>query len=412
MAVLPDIDQLFNIYDFHVAARQKLLHLNKDDKTDEKKKRKDTDAYNFYQTGVLDEMTLRENKRIFSKIWLRPRILVGINKCDEIDTSIELFGGDIKCSLPLYISASTRNNLAHKNGEIEIIGAAYNKDVIYMIPSASSIPFGDIIKNRVDKDQKLWFQLYTINSNKDKEKKYVIDKLNNAHSAGIKIICITVDSPSYLKRERYFKVAGNEWMAKFQPDLLNPAQDWKYIEWIIDNYCKKHGHKILLKGVQHGQDVLKAYNFSDHIVGVILSNHGGRQGSYARSGLEILIEAIDILNQNNIYLSDSNERKFDIFIDGGIRRGTDIFKALCLGAKMVGIGRPAIFGLTCYGQKGVERIIDIFRDELITCMQMMGVNSIKQIERNMIVYKTKNFHHTLVPNNHGHSTTYTCLPKL
>lgn len=396
---IPDIDQLFNIYDFHLAAKQKLLQLNKND------------ALNFYETGVLDEITLRENERIFSKIWFRPRVLIGFNKSNPIDTSIEYFGR--KSSIPLYISASTRNNLANKNGEIDIIRAAYNQDIIYMIPSASSIPFKDIIKNRIDKNQKLWFQLYTINSQKDKLKKYVINKLNDAISAGIKIICITVDSPSYLKRERYFKLPGNEWMAKFQPDLLNSSLDWSYIQWIIDNYCKKYKMKILLKGIQNGYDVLKAYNFSDDIIGVILSNHGGRQGSFTCSSLEILIETSHILKEHNIYLGDNNnDKQFDIFLDGGIRRGSDIFKCLCLGAKMVGIGRPAIFGLTCYGQQGVERIINIFRNELIQCMQMMGVNSIKQLKRNMIIYKTKNFHHNFVSENHARSSTYTPLPKL
>ena len=407
---IPDIDQLFNVYDFHSAAMQKMLHSNSNN-PDDKKKRKNKDAYNFYVTGVLDEVTLRENQRIYSKIWLRPRILVGVKKKRFMDTSIQLFGG--KSDLPFYITATTRSNLANINGEIEIMKAAYNKNAIYMIPSGTSLPHNDVIKyinTNHDKTNLLWYQLYTMNASKAKYKQYVKDKLDAAMSAGIKVICLTVDSPSYIKRERYLKVPGNEWMANLQPDILNPYQDWALVADIVKNYVKKYGVKLFLKGVGCGEDCLKAYYF-EGVSGVILSNHGGRQGEYTRSSIEVLIECMDMMKKNNIYLNNV-DNQFEIFVDGGIRRGTDIFKALCLGAKMVGIGRPIIYGLMTYGQEGVERIIEIFKNELILCMQMMGVNRIQDIRRNMVVYKQNNFHKTFVSSNHQRSSTYSPLPKL
>eukprot|EP01084_Bolivina_argentea_P253315 425465_1 len=401
---IPSIAELFNIYDFHAVARKKLLH----SKSNKHNNRKNEDAYNFYITGVLGEHTLRENQRIFSQIWLRPRILVGVSKKRYMDTSTEIFGGIIKSPLPLYISASTRSNLAHPNGEIEIIKAAKNKQIVYMIPAASSIPFDDIMKHK-DTTQIVWYQFYTMNAKKDKYKKYVTEKLNAAVLKGIKTICLTVDSPAYSKRERYFKLPGNEWMVNMQPALLNPSMDWLLVEWIVNNYCKKYNIQLILKGIGCGEDVLKAYTF-DGVNGVILSNHGGRQGEFVRSSIEVLIESVKILNENNIYLNGNDS--FEIFVDGGIRRGTDIFKALCLGASMVGISRPIIYGLICFGQDGIEKVIDIFRNELLLCMQMMGVNSIKEIRRNMVVYNENKFHCNFVPKHEQQHSTYSPFHKL
>ena len=196
-------------------------------------------------------------------------------------------------------------------------------------------------------------------------------------------------------------------MSNLQPLLLNPSMDWNYIKWIIDNYCKKYNIKLLLKGIGCSEDVLKAY-YLNGVSGVILSNHGGRQLEYSRSSIEVLIETVKLLNKNNIYLS-SLDNDFEIFIDGGIRRGTDIFKALCLGAKCVGIGRPIIYGLACYGKIGVKKIINILKNELIVCMQMMGVNSIKQIKKNMKTYKTDCFHSNFTPINNMNNSTYSPL---
>eukprot|EP01083_Nonionella_stella_P303566 1051352_1 len=403
---IPSINELLNIYDFHNAMRRKLLRQKSAQMDNDRKK--DKDAYNFYMTGVLDEYTLRENERIYGSMWLRPRILsIQINDKQPTNTRIALFGGKTKCALPIYISATSRSNLVHKRGEIEILKAAYSKDIIYMIPSLSSIPLEDVFKSK--RDQSIWFQLYTFNSNHDPYKHYIKNKLETAVTNGIKTIVLTVDSPSYLKRERYLKVGDNYWMTNIQPTLLNPCMDWLFVEWIVDNYCKKYELQLLLKGIGSGEDALKAYHL-DCVAGVILSNHGGRQGECVRSSIEVLIETMAIFNQNNINIQ--NEDGFEIFVDGGIRRGTDIFKALCLGASAVGIGRPVIYGLACYGQTGVEKIIDIFRDELISCMQRMGVTNIKQIKRNMVCYKQRNFHSGMVPRNESRYNTYSRTPKL
>ena len=145
---IPPLNELINVYDFQSAAKHKLL----ESKPNTKESNKDKDAFIFYETGVFDECTLRENQQIYSRIWLRPRILIGVNKKRHIDTNIELFNGLIKTSVPFYISATTRSNLCNKNGEIDIVKAAYNENIAYMLPAASSIPFNKIIKN-VNKTQ-------------------------------------------------------------------------------------------------------------------------------------------------------------------------------------------------------------------------------------------------------------------
>ena len=144
-----------------------------------------------------------------------------------------------------------------------------------------------------------------------------------------------------------------------------------------------------MKAVEYGIDA------------IVLSNHGGRQLDYGRSGIEILVEVMNFLDANSM------RGRIEVWVDGGFRRGTDVFKALALGATCVGIGRPFLFGLACYGQQGVEKIAKIFKNELKTCMQMMGTSSLKDIKKNMLVYKNIDDHITAAPQNLNALNTYT-----
>jgi len=136
----------------------------------------------------------------------------------------------------------------------------------------------------------------------------------------------------------------------------------------------------MLKGVQTAEDAVQAAKSG--VRGIVLSNHGGRQMDYCRSSIEILEEVTDALRAASVDMS-----KFEVFIDGGLRRGADIFKALALGAKAVGIGKPAIYALCAFGKEGVSRLVDQLHLEFATTMRLMGTNTIADIKREMVITK-------------------------
>ena len=194
---IPPIEQLLNIYDFQHAAKIKLLHpSNHKDKT-----KPIEEAHSYYETGVMDEFTLQENQRAFARFWLRPRILVGVKHTTNIDTTITLLNSKQKSSLPIFISSTARAD--YDAGEIIMMKAAYNQNIIYMIPSDLSCPFDQLIAHKSE-HQTIWTQFYAPN------KKYVDEYLTKAITNGINTICLTVDSPAHNKRERYLRVPGNE----------------------------------------------------------------------------------------------------------------------------------------------------------------------------------------------------------
>jgi L-lactate dehydrogenase (cytochrome) len=214
----------------------------------------------------------------------------------------------------------------------------------------------DEIVDAAEEGQVQWMQLYV---NKDREitKRYV----QHAEKRGVKGLFITVDAPQLGRREKDMRSKYDEGAAKVQTDeksvdrsqgaaraissFIDPGLCWDDIEW-FKSITKM---PIILKGVQRGDDVLKAVEYG--LQGVVLSNHGGRQLDYARSGIEILVEAMDALKKKGW------QDKLEVYVDGGVRRATDIIKAVCLGAKGVGIGRPFLYAMSSYGQQGVERAL-------------------------------------------------------
>lgn len=156
---------------------------------------------------------------------------------------------------------------------------------------------------------------------------------------------------------------------------------------------------MILKGVQTAEDAVLAYEHG--VEGIVLSNHGGRQLDFSRSALEILPEVRRALLERG-----ANLDRFEIYIDGGIRRGTDIIKALAMGAKAVGLGRPMLYAMSSYGQAGVESAINILREELEMSMRLLGVNSIDQINHTHINYSQLSIHPAQSPKQHLDSGLY------
>jgi L-lactate dehydrogenase (cytochrome) len=200
---------------------------------------------------------------------------------------------------------------------------------------------------------------------------------------------ITVDAPQLGRREKdmrsKFSDTGSNVQASSGDDVdrtqgaaraissfIDPSLNWKDIPWFL-SITKM---PIILKGVQRVEDVLRAIDAGVH--GVVLSNHGGRQLDTARSGIEILAEVMPVLRAQGL------ENALEIYIDGGVRRATDIIKALCLGARGVGIGRPFLYAMSAYGVAGVDRAMQLLKDEMEMNMRLIGAASIAELKPSMV----------------------------
>jgi L-lactate dehydrogenase (cytochrome) len=230
--------------------------------------------------------------------------------------------------------------------------------------------------------QTQWFQLYV-----NRDRAVTKDLLQRAEAGGCKAVFVTVDAPQLGRRERDMRfkapqkshvqegeqVDTSRGTAKALSSFIDPSLAWSDIEWIA-GVTKL---PVCLKGIQSGKDAVLATKRGAKAI--VLSNHGGRQLDYARSGLEVLIEVMAALRETGL------DRQITVFVDGGIRRGTDIFKCLALGANGVGIGRPVLHGLAAYGEAGVVKTITMLRDEFATCLMMMGCPAVADIKEEMVV---------------------------
>lgn len=380
-ALKPLLSQCYNLLDFEAVARRVMK------KT----------AWGYYSSAADDEITLRENHSAFHRIWFRPQVLVDV---EHIDFSTTMLGD--KTSVPFYVTATALGKLGHPEGEVVLTRAAKTHDVIQMIPTLASCSFDEIVDARAG-DQVQWLQLYV---NKDREITRKI--VQHAERRGCKGLFITVDAPMLGRREKdmrsKFEEQGSSVQSGTKTDtsqgaaraissFIDPSLSWKDIPW-FQGITKM---PIILKGVQRVEDVLRAAQLG--VAGVVLSNHGGRQLDFAPSGVEVLAEAMPALRRHG--LAD----KLEVFVDGGVRRASDILKCLCLGATGVGIGRPFLYAMSGYGQDGVERAMDLLKDELEMNMRLIGAASIKDLNPSMVDTRSL-FVHTATPADNLSHTVY------
>ena len=299
-------------------------------------------AWAYYSSGADDEITMRENHSAYHKIWFRPKVLVDV---ENVDISTTMLG--TKVDIPFYVTATALGKLGNPEGEVLLTKGAHKHNVVQMIPTLASCSFDEIVDARQD-DQVQWLQLY-VNKDRNITKRIV----QHAEKRGCKGLFITVDAPQLGRREKDMRskfddtgssvqggddnVDRSQGAARAISSFIDPSLSWKDIPWFL-SITKM---PIILKGVQRVEDVLRAIDAGVH--GVVLSNHGGRQLDFARSGIEVLSEVMPVLRERNL------QDKLAIFVDGGVRRATDIIKALCLGATGVGVGRPFLFAMSAYG---------------------------------------------------------------
>lgn len=350
-----------NISDFEHIAKEKLTKM----------------AYDYYSSGADDEITLRENCDAYKKIFLKYRVLVDVSKRD---LSTEVFGQ--KISMPLMIAPTAFHKMAHTEGEAAVARASGAADTIMILSTLSNSDVEEVVKAS---SGSIWFQLYVY-----KEREVTREIILRAESAGCKAIVLTVDAPVLGTRERdvrnkfnlpeglYVKnllPAGKEnipelndsGLSAYVQQHLDPSLSWKDIEW-LKSITKL---PLIIKGIACKEDALLCVNHGAD--GIVVSNHGGRQLDTCRATIDVLPE-----------VAEAVQGKTEIFLDGGIRRGTDIIKALALGAKAVLVGRPVIWGLAADGEEGVRTVLEIFRKELDVAMALCGVDTVSKINKSLI----------------------------
>lgn len=347
---LPPLSTCLSLYDFESIAKARMSN----------------QAWAYYSSGADDEISMRENRSAFQRLWFRPRVLRDVSR---IDFSTSLLG--LSTSMPIYITATALGRLGHPDGEKNLTRAAGRHDIIQMIPTLASCSFEEIVQARKP-NQFQWLQLY-VNSDRTKTEAMV----RRAEESGVKGLFITVDAPQLGRREKdmrlKFETLGSDVQEGSKSDIdksqgaaraissfIDSSLSWTDIPWF------KHITKmpIILKGIQTWEDAVLARQAG--LNGIVLSNHGGRQLDFARSGIEVLVEVVEELKKRKLW----NPDEFEIYVDGGVRRSGDILKAICLGAKAVGIGRPFLYAYSAYGVDGVERAIQILKDELEMNMRL------------------------------------------
>ncbi|EEF33207.1 (S)-2-hydroxy-acid oxidase, putative [Ricinus communis] len=341
--------------------------------------------YDYYTGGAEDQHTLKENEEAFKRITFRPRILVGVS---SIEMSTTILGYTV--SAPIMIAPTAMHKLAHPEGEVATARAAAASDTIMVVSSSASCSLKEVAASC---NAVRFFQLYVY-----KRRDMATILVQRAECNGYKAIILTADSPRFGRREADIKnkmiVPQRKNVEVFLPPKVVPENGsgyeayanqhidsslcWKDIEWLksITNL------PILIKGVLTREDAVKAMEIG--VAGIIVSNHGARQLDYTPATISVLEEVVQAVGE-----------KVPVLLDGGIRRGTDVFKALALGAQAVLVGRPVIYGLAVKGEDGVRQVMKMLKDELEITMALSGCATLKDITRSHVRTERERLHSML-----------------
>lgn len=363
-------------------------------------------AYIYASTSANTGLSMKGNLDDWGRISFRPRVMRNVG---DVDMQRSILGQ--KSPYPFYISPMGTLGALHPNGEPEIVKGGVRKGCHVVVSTASTKSCETIMESYIAEQKsinsptKLFFQYYM-----PVDRERAIDLLRRVKKLGYKGLWITVDTPVLGKRtadrilqaEEALAVGMDEeptaqWEARAEnPDapaiggrvhggMLTPHMTWEDIAWVR----KEWGGPIVLKGIQCAEDAKLALEYGCQ--GILLSNHGGRQLHTAPSSLMTLLEI-------RTYCPEVMG-KLEIYLDGGLRDGSDILKALCLGATAVGVGRPFLYALSAYGYEGVERCVDskclvgwmslkltpsVLADELATGMRLLGITSLDQVRPEMV----------------------------
>jgi 4-hydroxymandelate oxidase len=330
--------------------------------------------YDFIAGAATDEITLRRTRAVFDAIMLRPRMLVDIS---QRDLSTTVLGQRVE--FPILLDPAGNHGRAHPDGELATARAAGAMGTVMLLSSGSSHTLEEVAKAAPGP---VWFQQYLY-----RDRGLTKLMAERAQEAGYRALCLTLDSTVRAKRERNIRnnysnppspnYAGLEvpemsWSTSSDAprgvnQLIDRSATWPYLDWLAANTPLP----LVVKGIMTAEDGRQCVEHG--VRGVIVSNHGARQLDTTFASVEVLPEVVDAV-----------DGRIEVYLDGGIRRGTDVLKALALGARAVLIGRPLFWGLAVDGEAGLRAVLQMLRDELEMAMGMCGRPTIQSIDRSLL----------------------------
>jgi 4-hydroxymandelate oxidase len=358
--VIADPSEALSVFDFEAAMMKKVSRAH----------------FGYMATGIDDEATVRGNREGFQRFQLRPRRLVDVS---SIDTSCEIFG--VRYDSPIVIAPTGSNKAFHADGEVAVARAAKAGNHLQILSTVATTSIEDAIAAR---GAPVWFQLYPT------ERWEIGDALaRRAEKAGCETIVLTVDTLGRQKWETYERLrradiqqcgschAQGTYLSR-KPNFdglrlgvtastISPNLTWEYVKRLRGVIRTR----LVLKGILAAEDARLAVE--NGIDGIIVSNHGGRAEDGSGSTIEALPEVVDAVGG-----------RIPVLIDSGFRRGTEIVKALAIGARAVCVGRPYLWGLGSFGQAGVDRVLQILRSETRAAMQQAGAPTVKHLVPGMV----------------------------
>jgi 4-hydroxymandelate oxidase len=319
-------------------------------------------AFGYYAGGAGDEWTLRENVAAFNRWVLRPRVLVDVG---SVTTQTTVLGEDV--SMPVLVAPTALQLLAHPDAEVATARAAAAAGTIFCLSTVSSVSLADLAAAAPEGGR--WFQLYW-----SRDRGFTADLVAAARDAGFSAIVLTVDVPVGGRRERDLRagfgvssdlplpnlawhLGEGDFQAAFN-ELADPTITWRDLEWLA-SLTKL---PLVIKGILTSEDARLACQHG--AAGVVVSNHGGRQLDGVAASLDALPEVVEAC-----------AGQVTVLLDSGVRRGTDVVKALALGARAVLVGRAVLWGLVVDGEDGVRRVLELLRAEVEVALTLLGCPS-------------------------------------
>ncbi len=356
--VIRDPKDALSVMDFEEAAHQKVS----------------AGHWSYMVSGVDDDATLRANHEGYKHVQLRPRRLRDATK---VEMRTELFGTTYDS--PIFTCPTGSEKSLHPDGELAVARATRARGTMQMLSTSTSVGIEEVTAAH---GRPVWYQLYAPSSWEVCQK-----ILRRVEATGSPVIALTVDNTTGRNSETYLRTRpqdlrpcmacheGTEWPSIKERRMYDgidmtgvtahyPAMTWEF----VDRLRKATSRKLFIKGIDTREDARLAVEHG--VDGILVSNHGGRSTETGRSTIEALPEVVDAVGSRIV-----------VMVDGGVRRGTDVFKALALGAKAVGIGRPFLWGLGAFGQAGVDRVLEILQGELKLVMGNCGTRTVADINR-------------------------------
>ncbi|XP_070779643.1 2-Hydroxyacid oxidase 1 [Enoplosus armatus] len=341
-------------------------------------------VYDYYRSGADQQVTLAANVAAFNRWYLVPRVLRDVS---TVDLSVSVLGQ--KLSMPVCVAATAMQRMAHPEGETATARACGAAGTGMMLSSWATSTIEEVMAAMTASlgSGVLWLQLYIY-----KDRELTLSLVRRAEATGYRAVFVTVDTP-YLGRRfddmrNRFKLPqhlsmsnfstaslafsegnyGNDsGLAVYVANAIDPTLCWDDITWL-----KKHTRlPVIVKGVLNGEDAAQAVSYG--VDGILVSNHGARQLDGVPATLDVLEDVVRAV-----------QGRCDVYMDGGVRRGTDILKALALGAKAVFIGRPVLWGLACQGEQGVTEVLELIKEELRLAMALSGCRSVSEVSRSLV----------------------------